>query len=141
MSLLPHRGRMLLLDRVLLNSERVIGELSVTEELCEGHEVLQGKAVLRGLDICEMAAQLLGTWALSQFPEVRPKQTVFRELERAKFMDVIFPGELLTLELEIQNIKIRDARRLGKIIIGEKFSAKVRDKLKCTIDSVKLVVS
>ena len=53
--LLPHRGRMRLLDKVETTAERIIGEFTVTKEVCEGHNVFGGSSVFRGSDLYDMA--------------------------------------------------------------------------------------
>lgn len=143
MGILFHRGRMLLLDRIEVTSEKVIGEFQVTDEVCEGHAGFDGKLVLRGSDILDMAAQLLGVWAAQHFERLG-RNCFVREYGGAKFKGTISPREKLTLEICSGGIKTKTIEKEngGQLIIisGENFLAMVGDKQKAKISFVQLVV-
>lgn len=101
MSILPHRGRFLFLDRVIITAEKIIGEFTVTEEVC--HEIW-GKLVFRGVDYLEMAAQLLGIWLAqqaTQHPNLNRKLVYLRKAS-FKCINPAFPGDLLRIEIFVR---------------------------------------
>lgn len=139
-SILPHRGTKLLLDQVLITAEEIIGKFRVTKEVCEGHAVFNGELVLRGSDLLDMAAQLLGVW-LAQSPDFEGKRTVIRGYKGAKFRKPIFPGELLVLEMNTEDTLARVLKERKIIIaIGKRFLAKVEDEIKAEIYSVEIFI-
>jgi len=143
MRILPHRGRMLLLDEVVITDNKAEGKFLVTEEVCQGHAVFDSKLVLKGSDLFDMAAQLLGVWAAKNI-DFPPKNRLIREYGRARFRKPIFPGEKLVIEIEIPKIKANILSNKGGWktvhIIGEEFSVRVGDEAKARIFSVELVV-
>lgn len=142
MEILPHRGRMVLLDEVIINADRVTGSFLVTKEVCEGHAVLNGGSVLRGSDILDMAAQLLGVWTYNHFRCLRG--CMVREYGGAKFLKTISPGERLTLEITAKDIEVDDSGERGGrwliFVTGKNFLAKVESQTRAKIFSVKLVI-
>jgi len=140
--ILPHRGRMLLLDRVVITTQKIMGEFTVTHEVCDGHAVLEEKLVLKGSDLFDIAAQLLGVWAAQHSDaEFKNRKTVIREYGGAKFRNPIFPGELLVMEIDPENASAQVL--VGRDIIitkGEKFSARVGKERKAEISFVELII-
>jgi len=142
--ILPHKGRMLLLDRVIITEEKIIGEFKVTEEVCEGHPVLEeGKTALKGSDLLDMSAQLLGIWVAQGFGHKLGKKVV-REYGGAKFRKPICPGENLILEIATNRVLADDVRGDGKLIIvkGDGFLARVGEEEtgRAKVYSVELVL-
>jgi len=145
MEILPHRGRMLLLDRVVINNTKISGEFLVTEEVCEGHR-LDDQLVLRGADILDMAAQLLGVWA-AKHSQMNNSLAYVREYGRTKFLDKVLPGDQLIMEINTKDksgnenpqiiISVSGDREVRKII-GKEFTARVGKKNKATIFYVAL---
>lgn len=151
MSILPHRGDKLLLDKVIITTDKVIGEFKVTEEVCKGHE-FEGKLVFRGVDIIEMAAQLLGVWA-GQYSEFKGKIAYFKSIVgEVKFIGAIFPFDLVVMKLPVEkevgteeeeNPRVESFGRPGRLIqriIGENFIAMVNGQRKAIISSIGLAV-
>jgi len=140
--ILPHRGSKLLLDKVTITTEKISGEFLVTEVVCEGHAVWEGKLVLPGAYLFEMAAQLLGVWAAqhSDF-KFEGSKTVVREYGGAKFKKPVFPGELLVLEINSNDVSAEILRE-GKMIIvsGNNFSARVGEEKKADVYSAELMI-
>jgi len=66
--ILPHRDRMLLLNRVIITEKEIVGTFNITEEVCEGH-AFKGNKVFKGSDLLDMAAQLLGVWS-AQYEDI-----------------------------------------------------------------------
>ena len=140
--ILPHKGKMLLLDRVVITPLEVMGEFTVTEEVCEGHAMADGQPVFKGSDIFDMAAQLTGMWA-SQHPEFKGRKAAVRRYGEAKLQGFIFPGDLLTLSTRVNNFEgvVTTRERLPKILItGRNFSAKVQDVQKAHVSFVELLI-
>ena len=146
MTFLPHRGRMLLLDRVIITDSKATGEFLITEEVCEGHAVVEEKSVFRGVDILEISAQLLGVvWGIRHPSFKTKKRGLLRGFGNSKFYNLVCAGDLLKVEMDPR--KIRD-RILGgpeedKLIInlmGKDFLAMVEKDKKATIESVRLAI-
>ena len=105
-SMLPHRGRMLLLDKVHISADEVRGIFTVTKEVCEDHAVLGETLVFRGVDTVEMAAQTVGvSWGV-QHPDFLEKKGMLRRVDRVKFSKPVFVGD--SIEVAVKASKIRD---------------------------------
>lgn len=101
-SILPHRGRMLFLDQVIITAKKIIGEFLVTEEVCDGHEI-GGQLMFKGVDFPEMTAQLLGVWLAQQadqYPNLNEKLAFFRK-SSFKCISLAIPGDLLRVEIPV----------------------------------------
>ncbi len=141
-SILPHRGRFLLLDEVLITSQKITGKIKVTEDMCLGHAVLKGEMIFRGSDFSDMAAQLLTVWA-AQWPELRfsleGKICVPVEYGGSIFRMSVFPGDLVLMSSK----EVQARERTNRIsIVGEKFTAEVEGKSQkenVTVSLVKLL--
>jgi len=97
--ILPHRGRMLLLDRVEITKKEIIGEFLITKGVCEGHAI-DNKEVFRGVDYLEMTAQLLGIWLSQHIAE----ENKMASLRKSSFKCTSFsqPGDLLRIKMPIR---------------------------------------
>ncbi len=142
--ILPHRGRMLLLDEVSISSTKIIGKFRVTRKVCKGHAVLGGELVLRGCELFDMSAQLLGVWA-SHLLKIK-KDALVRSYGEgayggAKFRKPIYSREILNLEINTNNIS-SEILRGGRVIVirGRSFSAQVNGEARAEVKSVELVV-
>jgi len=99
--ILPHRGRMLLLDRVRFSDGKAVGEFLVTDEVCEGH-VIAGVPVMKGSDLCDMAAQLLGIMVHKE-EEITSRLGDEKTLAALEYNGIVFkrrirPGEKVLIE-------------------------------------------
>ena len=148
MEILPHRGRMLLLDEVVITKKSIIGKFTITEEVCQGHE-FNGQLIFRGVDILEMSAQVLGIW-LAQHPESQGKIAFFRKGDIKSF-GMIVPADLLILEIpverekggEFENPRIEMLGRPDRLIeraIAENVTARVNKEKKAFISFVELSI-
>ena len=144
-NILPHRGRMLLLDEVSISEKAIVGKFTVSEEVCQGHE-FNGQLIFRGVDIVEMAAQILGVWAY-QHSEFQGKLAFFRSIQgEVKFKDKVGLGDNLIIEIAVgeKNPRIeisgRPPDRLIQRIIGERFTAFVDKKRKAEISGIELII-
>lgn len=100
--ILPHRKDKLLLDRVVITEQKVIGDFTITESVCDGHEI-SGILVMKGSDYYDMAAQLLGVYA-SQLPEILAFLTDGKTLGALRYGESLFkapirPGEKIFIEM------------------------------------------
>ncbi len=146
--ILPHRGRMLLLDQVTITkgkNPKVLGKLLVTEEICEGHAVLGGHLVFRGVDIAEMAAQTLGVYWGINHPEFVERKCMLRSFGNAKFSKPVFVGDSLVIEVSTNNISSRSlgGPEIKKTIIrikGRMFIARVDRERKAQINNIELAL-
>lgn len=101
-SILFHGDSKRFLDRVIITSKKIIGEVTIRPEHCKDHEI-GGQPVFRAVDYPEMAAQLLGVWVAqqaTQHPILNGKIAPFR---KASFMSIApsFPGDLLKMEIPV----------------------------------------
>ena len=141
-SILPHRGHFLLLDEVLITSQKMIGKVRITEDMCLGHAVFNGKMVFRGSDFIDMAAQLLAIWAV-QWPQLcsilKGKICMPVKYGNSIFRAKVLPGDLVLMTPK----KVWAREKTGRIlIVGEKFTAEVEGKSQkgnVTVSSVKLL--
>jgi 3-hydroxymyristoyl/3-hydroxydecanoyl-(acyl carrier protein) dehydratase len=104
--ILPHRGRMLLLDKVEITKKEIIGEFLITNEVCEGHAI-NNKEIFRGVDYLEMTAQLLGIWLSQQLAG----ENKMASLRKSSFKCISFsqPGDLLKIVMPIkQDLEDKD---------------------------------
>lgn len=156
--ILPHRGRMLLLDQVVITDKHVLGEFKVTEVVCEGHQ-FNGQLIFRGVDIVEMAAQTLGIW-LAQHSESKGKIAYFRSVS-AKFSGMVIPSDALVIEIPVKgsladiddnsseesleeaNPRIEISGGPGRMIekaVAENVVARVKGDKKASIASIELSI-
>ncbi len=154
MQILPHRGRMLLLDRVVITEDKIFGEFTVTEEVCEGHKVWDNRLVLRGVELPEMAFQLLGVFVAKDteivasvlpkdsgaevVPTIVDKICVARECQRAVFSSPIFPGDKVVAEMGV-GVEVDAYGPMIRIESG-KIVFKVGNQKKGTVFSVALAI-
>lgn len=139
--ILPHRGRMLLLDEVLITPEIVRGAFCITPEVCDGH-AFKGKAVLRGADILDMAAQTLGVWA-GQYPDLQERIAFVLHYGEANFTKPAVPSDTLIIEANPQDFAINVRRSVAREIIriiGKNFLARVGDSQIATVTLVELII-
>lgn len=113
MEILPHRHPFLLIDTIeeLEPGKRAVGKKCVTfsEPYFAGH--FPGNPVMPGVLIIEALAQT-GAAAILSLPENRGKTAYFAGIDKAKFRQMVRPGDVLTLETQIIRAK-------GPIGVGE----------------------
>ncbi len=141
MQILFHRGRMLLLDQVTITDGKVIGEFTVPAENCVGHEPIPNMPVMRGVEIVEMAFQLLGI-IVAKNPELaamlKGKAAAAREITNAKFSGFIRPGDKLVLETGTE-VDVDEMAGTAKIE-SSRMVAKLDGKKKGMVASVSIAV-
>ena len=113
MEILPHRHPFLLIDTIeeLESGVRAVGRKNVTfnEPYFAGH--FPGNPVMPGVLILEALAQT-GAVAILSLPENRGKTAYFAGIDKAKFKQMVRPGDTLELETTI-------IRSKGPVGVGE----------------------
>lgn len=113
MEILPHRHPFLLVDTIeeLEPGIRAVGRKNVTfaEPYFAGH--FPGNPVMPGVLIMEALAQT-GAVAILSLPENRGKTAYFAGIDKARFKQMVRPGDVLMLEMKIIKCK-------GPIGVGE----------------------
>ena len=141
MEILFHRGRMLLLDRVELVGNKVVGEFMVPAEICEGHEPMPGMPVMRGVEIAEMAFQLFAVFA-SKNPELaamgKGKVCAARGITGVRFSGFVRPTRKLIMET-MANVGVEEMGGMLRVESNRMIArVGVGGRKVCTIDSVAL---
>lgn len=115
MDIIPHRYPFLLIDTIeeLEPGVRAVGKkcVSVNEPFFQGH--FPGNPVMPGVLILEALAQVGAVAILSQ-PEWKGRTAYFAGIDKAKFRRKVFPGDVLSLEMEI--IKMKGPVGVGKAV-------------------------
>lgn len=126
-ALIPHRYPFLLVDRIeeLEPGVRAVGIKNVTqnEPFFEGH--FPEYPVMPGVLIVEAMAQV-GAVGVMAVEEYREKLALFAGIDKVRFRRQVVPGDVLTMEVEIERLKGRVGRGKG--------SAKVGDERVCEAD-------
>ena len=144
-SILPHRGRILFLDKVTFTDERVIGEFKVTEEVCESYlRDSSGKLIFPGIYFYEMAVQLL-IIGIILLRNVRMRDFFITRYGEVIFMNDfvgrVGPNDKLIMELETVNIKTRRIESFDldtDEVIGSEFKVRAGNYPRAKISSVEL---
>ena len=123
MEILPHRHPFLLIDTIeeLEPGVRAVGRKNVTfnEPYFAGH--FPGNPVMPGVLIMEALAQT-GAVAILSLPENRGKTAYFAGIDKAKFKQMVLPGDRLKLECEI-------IKRKGPIGVGKAVATNAEGKI------------
>ncbi len=127
MDILPHRNPFLLVDRVeeLVPGKSIVAYKNVTmnEPFFQGH--FPGEPVMPGVLIVEALAQAGCIIALS-IEENKGKIGYFGGINNCRFKQVVRPGDVLRLEVEMT--KLRGPMGMGHAV------AYVGDKVACQAD-------
>ena len=102
--ILPHRDPMLFLDEVveLVPGQRVVALKTVTEADCDGH--FPGNPIMPGVKMVEALAKCGAVAVLSQ-EENRGKLALFAGIDDVRFKRVVRPGDVLTLECQVETVR------------------------------------
>ena len=136
MRLLPHRYPMLLVDRVIevVRGERIVGikNVTVNEPFFQGH--FPGHPIMPGVLLVEAMAQVGGLLLLDEIEDPEEKVLYFMTMDRVKFRRPVTPGDTVTLEAEVLQLrgevcKMRgQASVQGNIAAEAEFKARIMDK-------------
>ena len=136
MQLLPHRYPMLLVDRVIevVDGERIVGVKNVTinEPFFQGH--FPGHPIMPGVLLVEAMAQVGGLLLLDEIEDPEEKVLYFMTMDRVKFRRPVTPGDTVTLEAEVLQLrgevcKMRGQASVeGNIAAEAEFKARIMDK-------------
>ncbi len=101
-SILFHGDSKRFLDRVIITSKKIIGEVTIRSEHCKDHEI-DGRPIFRAVDYPEMAGQLLGVWVAQQVTQRSILNGKIAPFRKSSFMSIApsFPGDLLRMEIPI----------------------------------------
>ena len=116
-AILPHRPPMLLLDEVLElePGTRVVAQMTVREEDCAGH--FPGNPIMPGVLMVEALAQA-GAVAVLVQDENRGKLALFAGIDDVRFKRVVRPGDELTLECLLEQVRGPIGRGKAKATVG-----------------------
>ncbi len=136
MRLLPHRYPMLLVDRVIevVQGERIVGikNVTVNEPFFQGH--FPGHPIMPGVLLVEAMAQVGGLLLLDEIEDPEEKVLYFMTMDRVKFRRPVTPGDTITLEAEVLQLrgevcKMRGRASVeGNIAAEAEFKARIMDK-------------
>ncbi|KAF0151283.1 MAG: UDP-3-O-3-hydroxymyristoyl N-acetylglucosamine deacetylase [Ignavibacteria bacterium] len=105
--ILPHRYPFLLVDKIihLEMDKKVIGIKNVTinEPFFNGH--FPDQPVMPGVLIVEAMAQVSGILLLNSYIDPENHLVYFMSINNAKFRKPVMPGDQITLEAELINVK------------------------------------
>ncbi len=128
---IPHRPPMLLVDRIIEQSEgRIVCEKTFRgdEFFCDGH--YPGNPLIPGVILCETALQS-GAILLAQATRDSGGVPVATRLNDVKFKRIVRPGDTVRIEVQ-QTERLADAFFLtGKITVGGALAARL--DFACTV--------
>lgn len=130
--IIPHRAPMLLVDEISeLSEDSATGHLHLTgdELFFQGH--FPGNPVMPAVFELEALAQV-GAVAILSRPEFRGKTAYYASIDKAKFRQMVHPGDTLTLIVKLVKIRGPIAVANGVVMVGEKKAAEA--EIKCAIE-------
>jgi len=121
--IIPHRDPFLLVDRVLdiKPGATAIGEKDINpdEYYFKGH--FPNEPIMPGVLIIEAIAQT-GAITLLALPKNKGKSVYFGGLKKAKFKRKVVPGEVLRMEVELNQVKEKFGNGVGKAYVGDQLA-------------------
>ncbi len=126
MEILPHRYPILLVDKIVEYEEgkRIVGikNVSVNEPVFQGH--FPGFPLFPGVYILEAMAQVGGILMIKSLKlEIGKYAVVFAGIDDARFKRPVFPGDVLTMELEVISLKRALSKMKGVATVNGKLVA------------------
>ena len=123
--LLPHRGDMLLVERVVEweKDTRIVAELNVTDEAfwVEGH--FPGRPLMPGVLIAEAIAQAAALLLLMGSPGGAGGSMYLVGLDRYRVRRPVVPGETLRLDVQLVRKRKRFCSFDGTAMVGDELVA------------------
>jgi len=122
MSILPHRGNMLLVDEVVLKDGKACGKYTVRgdEWFLDGH--FPGNPVVPGVILCEILAQ--SSCILLENEISKGATPYFTSISSAKFKSPVKPGDIIETTCEISKSKPPFYFASGELKVGGKLCLK-----------------
>jgi len=118
---IPHRPPFLFVDSVKIIEplKRAVGKRKIRpdEWFFKGH--FPGYPILPGVLIVESLAQTACVLLLAR-PDLRGKLPFFMGIDKAKFRKPVFPGDEMTMDVNITRAKTRGGKVEGKAYVGDK---------------------
>jgi 3-hydroxyacyl-[acyl-carrier-protein] dehydratase len=122
MSILPHRYRFLLIDRVveIERKQRIVAIKNVTfnEPHFQGH--FPDYPIMPGVLMVEAIAQAGGALLLTEIPDRENKLMVFTGIDSAKFRRPVVPGDQVRIEVKVLNWRSTAVRMQGTATVEGK---------------------
>ena len=131
MEIIPHRPPMLLVDEVTeMDAEHAVGTLHLTgdEFFFQGH--FPGRPIMPAVFQLEAVAQV-GAVLLLSLPEFQGKTAVYTGIDKAKFRNMVSPGD--TLQIEIQVVKRRGTMAVAQGIATVNGKKAAEAEIKCAV--------
>jgi 3-hydroxyacyl-[acyl-carrier-protein] dehydratase len=125
LDVVPHRYPFLLVDRVLEIEprKRALGLkcVSINEPFFQGH--FPGVPVMPGVLIIEALAQVAAVLVLHDMEDRDSKLMYFAGIDECRFRRTVTPGDVLSLEIEVIQLRSRAARMRGTARVGSEIAA------------------
>ncbi len=131
MEIIPHRPPMLLIDEITeLTADHAVGtlELRGDEHFFNGH--FPGNPVMPAVFQLEALAQV-GAVALLARPEFKGKTAYYTGIDKAKFRAMVYPGDVLRMEIKFVKQRGTIAVAEGAVYVGDKKTAEA--EIKCAV--------
>lgn len=118
MKILPHRGKMLLLDDVTLDGEYAVGHYTIPADayFLDGH--FPDNPIVPGVILCEILAQ--SACVLMQDALKQNRMPVYTGLDNVRFRSPVRPGDIVETRCRIKRKKHPFYFAEGTICVGEK---------------------
>ncbi|MDD2772226.1 MAG: 3-hydroxyacyl-ACP dehydratase FabZ [Elusimicrobiales bacterium] len=120
---IPHRPPFLLVDRVEIVVERKYGVgvkcVTVNEPFFQGH--FPGNPIMPGVLMLEAMAQTCASMVMS-LEQFRGRNAFFLAIDNAKFRQMVIPGDVLKMAVEITRLA-KAGRAHGEVYAGGKLAA------------------
>lgn len=121
MEILPHRYPLLMLDTVeeLVPGEKAVAtkNISINEEIFQGH--FPGNPTFPGALTVEALAQT-GAVALLSMPEFKGKTAYFGGIKKARYRQMVRPGDKLELTVTLDRIRGTVGQGMGVATVNGK---------------------
>lgn len=127
LGLLPHRYPFLLVDKVLDvdPGKRIVAtkNVSFNDNFFQGH--FPGNPVMPGVLQIEAIAQAAGIMGLYGTPSDEQREVYFLGVDRARFRDVVRPGDVMQIEVEMLQNRRGTIKFAGKCSVDGRVSCEM----------------